>query len=250
MNLRFKGKSAIISGGSGGMGLAIVNQLIEVKIKILIIDLKKPPYKILNNKLISFAKINLTEFTEIKKAIKKFTASTKRVDYLINAAGILMFNEDIGVEKINVKTWNKVFDINLTSMVYLLKCVIPYMKKNKYGSIVNISSVDALSGDDKPQDAYGASKAAMIRLSKSIAIQFAKKQIRSNTILPGPVETPMQDRWKKDPKSKKNLSKFIPLQRIGKPEDIANVVIFLLSDNSSYITGSEIIVDGGLTAKP
>jgi len=250
MNLRFKGKSAIISGGSGGMGLAIVNQLIEVKIKILIIDLKKPPNKILNNKLISFAKINLTEFTEIKKAIKKFTASTKRVDYLINAAGILMFNEDIGVEKINVKTWNKVFDINLTSMVYLLKCVIPYMKKNKYGSIVNISSVDALSGDDKPQDAYGASKAAMIRLSKSIAIQFAKKQIRSNTILPGPVETPMQDRWKKDPKSKKNLSKFIPLQRIGKPEDIANVVIFLLSDNSSYITGSEIIVDGGLTAKP
>jgi len=250
MNLKFKGKVAIISGGSGGMGLAIVNKLIEAKIKTLIIDLNKPPYKILNNKLISFAKINLTEFTEIKKAIKKFTTSTKRVDYLINAAGILMFNEDIGVEKINVKVWNKVFDINLTSMVYLLKCVIPYMKKNKYGSIVNISSVDALSGDDKPQDAYGASKAAMIRLSKSIAIQFAKKQIRSNTILPGPVETPMQDRWKKDPKSKKSLSKFIPLQRIGKPEDIANVVIFLLSDNSSYITGSEIIVDGGLTAKP
>lgn len=250
MNLKFKGKSAIISGGSGGMGLAIVGKLIEAKIRILIIDIKEPPKKILNNKLISFAKIDLTEFIEIKKAVKKFTNSTKRVDYLINAAGILMFNEDIGVEKINIKVWNKVFDINLTSMVYLLKCVIPFMKKNKYGSIVNISSVDALSGDDKPQDAYGASKAAMIRLSKSIAIQFAKNQIRSNTILPGPVETPMQDRWKKDPKSKKNLSKFIPLQRIGRPEDIANVVIFLLSDNSDYITGSEITVDGGLTAKP
>ena len=250
MNLKFKGKSAIISGGSGGMGLAIVDKLIKAKIRILIIDIKEPPKKILNNKLISFAKIDLTEFIEIKKAVKKFTDSTKRVDYLINAAGILMFNEDIGVEKINIKVWNKVFDINLTSMVYLLKCVIPFMKKNKYGSIVNISSVDALSGDDKPQDAYGASKAAMIRLSKSIAIQFAKNQIRSNTILPGPVETPMQDRWKKDPKSKKNLSKFIPLQRIGRPEDIANVVIFLLSDNSDYITGSEITVDGGLTAKP
>tara|TARA_Y100000590_G_C15642770_1_gene985655 strand:- start:845 stop:1597 length:753 start_codon:yes stop_codon:yes gene_type:complete len=250
MNLKFKGNSAIISGGSGGMGLAIVGKLIEAKIRILIIDIKEPPKKILNNKLISFAKIDLTEFIEIKKAVKKFTNSTKRVDYLINAAGILMFNEDIGVEKINIKVWNKVFDINLTSMVYLLKCAIPFMKKNKYGSIVNISSVDALSGDDKPQDAYGASKAAMIRLSKSIAIQFAKNQIRSNTILPGPVETPMQDRWKKDPKSKKNLIKFIPLQRIGRPEDIANVVIFLLSDNSDYITGSEITVDGGLTAKP
>ena len=250
MNLKFKGKSAIISGGSGGMGLAIVGKLIKAKIRILIIDIKEPPKKILNNKLISFAKIDLTEFVEIKKAVKKFTASTKRVDYLINAAGILMFHEDIGVEKINIKVWNKVFDINLTSMVYLLKCAIPFMKKNQYGSIVNISSVDALSGDDKPQDAYGASKAAMIRLSKSIAIQFAKNQIRSNTILPGPVETPMQDRWKKDPKSKKKLSKFIPLQRIGRPEDIANVVIFLLSDNSDYITGSEITVDGGLTAKP
>ena len=250
MNLKFKGKSAIISGGSGGMGLAIVNKLIKAKIRTLIIDIKEPPKKILENKLINFAKIDLTEFVEIKKAVKKFTASTKRVDYLINAAGILMFNEDIGVEKINIKVWNKVFEINLTSMVYLLKCVIPFMKKNKYGSIVNISSVDALSGDDKPQDAYGASKAAMIRLSKSIAIQFAKNQIRSNTILPGPVETPMQDRWKKDPKLKKNLSKFIPLQRIGRPEDIANVVIFLLSDNSDYITGSEITVDGGLTAKP
>lgn len=250
MNLKFKGKSAIISGGSGGMGLAIVNKLIKAKIRTLIIDIKEPPKKILENKLINFAKIDLTEFLEIKKAVKKFTASTKRVDYLINAAGILMFNEDIGVEKINIKVWNKVFDINLKSMVYLLKCTIPFMKKNKYGSIVNISSVDALSGDDKPQDAYGASKAAMIRLSKSIAIQFAKNQIRSNTILPGPVETPMQDRWKKDPKSKKNLSKFIPLQRIGKPEDIANAVIFLLSDNSDYITGSEITVDGGLTAKP
>ena len=97
MNLKFKGKSAIISGGSGGMGLAIVDKLIKAKIRILIIDIKEPPKKILNNKLISFAKIDLTEFVEIKKAVKKFTDSTKRVDYLINAAGILMFNEDIGV---------------------------------------------------------------------------------------------------------------------------------------------------------
>ena len=161
-----------------------------------------------------------------------------------------MFNKDVGVEKIDMKIWNKVFDINLTSMAYLLKNVIPFMKKNKFGSIVNISSVDALFGDDKPQDAYGASKAAMIRLSKSIAIQYANDQIRSNTILPGPVETPMQNRWKKKPKSKKNLENNIPLKRIGKPEDIANAVMFLLSDNSSYMTGSELIIDGGITAKP
>ena len=124
------------------------------------------------------------------------------------------------------------------------------MKKNKFGSIVHISSVDALSGDNKPQDAYGSSKAALLRLSKSISIQFANKNIRSNSILPGPVETPMQERWKKNPESKKNLSKVIPLKRVGKPSDIANSTMFLLSDESSFITGTELIVDGGLRAKP
>ena len=124
------------------------------------------------------------------------------------------------------------------------------MKKNKFGSIVHISSIDALSGDNKPQDAYGSSKAALLRLSKSISIQFASKNIRSNSILPGPIETPMQERWKKDPESKKNLSNLIPLRKVGKPTDIANSTMFLLSDESSFITGTELIVDGGLRAKP
>ena len=124
------------------------------------------------------------------------------------------------------------------------------MMKNKFGSMVHISSIDSLSGDNKPQDAYGSSKAALLRLSKSISIQYANKNIRSNSILPGPIETPMQKRWKENPESKKNLSKFIPLQRVGKPSDIANATIFLLSNESSFITGTELIVDGGLTAKP
>ena len=124
------------------------------------------------------------------------------------------------------------------------------MKKNKFGSMVHISSVDALSGDNKPQDAYGASKAAMIRLSKSLAIQFASYNIRSNIIIPGPIATPMQKRWKNNLKAKKQLSKIIPLQRVGKPQDIANAILFLLSDQGSYVTGTEIIVDGGLTARP
>ena len=119
-----------------------------------------------------------------------------------------------------------------------------------FGSIVNISSVDALSGDDKPQDAYGSSKAAMIRLSKSISIQFASYNIRSNTILPGVIDTPMQKRWEKNPKLKKELEKSIPINRVGKPNDIADGILFLLSDSSKYITGTELIIDGGVTAKP
>ena len=163
---------------------------------------------------------------------------------------MLWFDKDISVTNINFNTWGKIFDINLKSMGYLAKIIIPKMKKNKFGSMVHISSIDALSGDEKPQDAYGASKAAMIRLSKSLAIQFAIKNIRSNCILPGAVETPMQNRWKKNPQAKMQLSNNIPLKRIGKPQDIANAILFLLSDESSYITGTEIIVDGGLTSKP
>ena len=161
-----------------------------------------------------------------------------------------MFGKDVSAVDIDFKVWDKVFDINLKTMASLAKIIIPKMKKNNFGSMVHISSIDALAGDDKPQDAYGASKAAMIRLSKSLAIQFASKNIRSNIILPGPIETPMQDRWKKNPNAKKQLSSLIPLQRVGKPKDVVNAIMFLLSDQSQYITGTEIIIDGGLTAKP
>jgi 3-oxoacyl-[acyl-carrier protein] reductase len=250
MKLNFKGKTAVVAGASGGMGLETVDKLCLSGIKVLMIDIKEPPKKYIKNKKIVFAKIDVTNFKELKKAIENFYIKNKSIDYLVNTTGVLWFEQDISVTNINFDTWEKVFEINLKSMGYLAKLIIPKMKKNKFGSMVHISSVDALSGDDKPQDAYGASKAAMIRLSKSLAVQFANYNIRSNSILPGAVETPMQDRWKKNPLAKKQLSKNIPLQRIGKPKDIANTILFLLSDEGSYITGTEIIVDGGITAKP
>jgi len=250
MKLNFKGKTAVVTGASGGMGLNTVEKLYKSGIKVLMMDIKEPPKKYLINKKITFVKIDVTNFTNLKNTIEKFYLKNNSIDYLVNTTGVLWFNKDISVTKINFDTWDKVFEINLKSMGYLAKLIIPKMKKNKFGSMVHISSVDALSGDDKPQDAYGASKAAMIRLSKSLAIQFADQNIRSNCILPGAVETPMQNRWKKNPKAKKNLAKLIPLQRIGRPEDIANAILFLLSDESQYITGTELIVDGGITSKP
>ena len=250
MKLNFKGKTAVISGASGGIGLKTVDKICILGIKILMLDIKKPPKKYLQNKNISFVKVDITNFSELKKAIESFYQKNKSIDYLVNAAGVLWFDKDISVTKINFDTWEKVFKINLKSMGYLVKLVVPKMKKNKFGSMVHISSIDSLSGDDKPQDAYGASKAGMIRLSKSVAIQFADYNIRSNSILPGAVETPMQIRWKKNPSAKKQLSKNIPLKRIGKPEDIANTILFLLSNQADYITGTEIIIDGGITAKP
>ena len=250
MKLNFSGRTALITGGSGGIGLSIVKKLIKNKIKVIILDINTPSKKILLNKFIEFKKIDLSDYKNLQLCLTELKKKYKKIEYVINAAGVLWFDKDVSLEKIEINTWDKVFSINLNSIVIVLQSILPQMKKNKFGSIVHISSIDALSGDNKPQDAYGSSKAALLRLSKSISIQFANKNIRSNSILPGPIETPMQERWKKNPESKKNLSKVIPLRRVGKPSDIANSTMFLLSDESSFITGTELIVDGGLRAKP
>ena len=251
MKLTYKGKSAIITGACGGMGLETTKKLINNNINTLMLDIKKPPKNFLKkNRKATFKQIDITNYKKLKKIINDYYTKYKSIDYLVNTTGVLWFNKDISLVKIDFAIWDKVYEINLKTMVYLSKIILPKMEKKKFGSMVHISSVDALSGDDKPQDAYGASKAAMIRLSKSLAIQFASYNIRSNIILPGPIDTPMQNRWKKNPKAKKNLSNLIPLKRIGKAEDISNAILFLLSDQANYITGTEIIVDGGLTAKP
>ena len=251
MELTFGGKSAIVTGACGGMGLEVSKNLSNNNVLVLMVDLKEPPKGFLKeNKNCTYKKIDVTNFSKLKTSIEKFYNKNKQIDYLINTTGVLWFNKDISSTDINPKVWDKVYEINLKSMVYLSKIIIPKMKKNKFGSMVHISSVDALSGDDKPQDAYGSSKAAMIRLSKSLAIQFASNNIRSNCILPGPIDTSMQKRWKKNVLAKRRLEKIIPLNRVGKPTDISNTIMFLLSDQSNYITGTEIIVDGGITAKP
>jgi NAD(P)-dependent dehydrogenase (short-subunit alcohol dehydrogenase family) len=123
---------------------------------------------------------------------------------------------------------------------------IPLMLKTGSGSMVHFSSVQAYRGDPLPQDAYSQSKAAVLNLSKSIAMQFAKDNIRSNTIVPGMTMTPLQKRWENDNDSKDKMAEYIPLKRLGTPADMADGVLFLLSQASSFITGTELIIDGGI----
>ena len=172
MRLNFKGKTAVVSGASGGMGLEISKKLSQNNILVLMLDLKSPGKNFLNrNKNCEFKKVDVTNFKKLKLHIDNFYKKHQSIDYLINMTGVLWFNKDISAIDIDSNIWDKVFEINLKSMMYLSKIIVPKMIKNKLGSMVHISSIDALSGDDKPQDAYGAAKAPKISLSKWFASQ-------------------------------------------------------------------------------
>ena len=133
-------------------------------------------------------------------------------------------------------------------MTHIIRATVPHIRKSGGGAMVHFSTIQCLRGDVIPQDAYSASKAGVGAISKSLAMQLSRYGIRSNTIFPGPTETPMQARWNTKDKIAE-VSKKIPLGRIGKPEELADAALYLLSDGASYITGSELIVDGGVLLK-
>jgi len=135
-------------------------------------------------------------------------------------------------------------------MVHTTRHVVPQMRKRGGGAMVHFSSTQCMRGDSAPQDAYQAAKAGVVAFSRSLAIQLAGENIRSNVIYPGPSESPMQDRWKQNPDAQAATASAIPLGRVGTVEDMSNACLFLLSDKASFITGTELLVDGGLQAKP
>ena len=249
--MSFKRKSAIVCGAGGGIGLNIAIDLLDREVNVSMVDLKPQPDSL--NEGIGRAQYfqgDVTDETFVKDFTHQTVSKFGRLDYLVNAAGVLWFGQDKSVVNIDIDTWDRVMDINLKSFALTSRYAIPAIRKSGGGALVHIASIDALRGDDQPQDAYGASKAGVIRLSKSLAIQFAKDGIRSNTILPGPILSPMQSRWEKDPAAFSAVEQHVPLGRVGQTQDIANACLFLLSDEASFITGTELTVDGGCLAKP
>jgi NAD(P)-dependent dehydrogenase (short-subunit alcohol dehydrogenase family) len=247
----FSGKVAFVAGAGGGMGLAIAQALLARGAHVATADVKAAPADITaagGGHL--HLQGDLTDEAFVAAGIRGWAERHGRLDYLVNTTGVLWFGRDRSCTEMDMEVWDRVMAINLKSFALTIRHAVPAMQRAGGGAMVHFSSTDALRGDDRPQDAYGASKAAVIRLSKSVAIQFARQRIRSNVILPGPVHTPMQARWDEDAGAIESLAKIVPLGRIGKAEDMVSACLFLLSDEASFITGTELVVDGGLTARP
>jgi 3-oxoacyl-[acyl-carrier protein] reductase len=246
--MSFSGKVALVAGAGGGMGLAIARDLMAAGAEVGLADLKAAPEDLSGGNL--YHQGDLTDPAFVAQAVEETVARFGRLDYLVNTTGVLWFDRDTSFAAMDLAVWDQVLAINLKSFVLTSRFAVPEMKKAGGGAIVHFSSIDALSGDSKPQDAYGAAKAAVIRLSKSIAVQFAGDNIRSNVILPGGTLSPMQARWEDDLEAATQAASHVPLGRLGRPEDMSAACLFLLSDQASYITGTELIVDGGVTALP
>jgi len=236
-------KNIIVTGASGGIGNAIIKKLNETGANILASGTRIEKLEELkdNFKKIKILKFDISQSDKIEEFIENATSELGgSLDGIVNNAGITQDNLAI---RMSLDEWQKVINVNLTSTFLMSKFAIKKMLKNKSGKIVNITSVVGHTGN-LGQANYTASKAGIVAMSKSLAIEYAKKNININCISPGFIQTAMTD--KIDDKFKEVIISKIPSARLGKPDDIANAVLFLSSDQSSYINGETIHVNGGM----
>ena len=236
-------KNIIVTGASGGIGSAIIKRLNEAGANVLASGTRIEKLEQLksNFKNIKILKFDISQTDKIEEFIENATNELGgSLDGIVNNAGITQDNLAI---RMNLDEWQKVININLTSTFLMSKFAIKKMLKNKSGKIINITSVVGHTGN-LGQANYTASKAGIVAMSKSLAIEYAKKNININCISPGFIKTAMTD--KIDDKFKEVIVQKIPSGRLGEPDDIANAVLFLSSDQSSYINGETIHVNGGM----
>lgn len=243
--MRLKDKIAIVTGGSRGIGKAIAEKFLSEGAKVIITDIIDEGEKFVSEAKskgleLSFYKCDVSDFKEVEKTIEEIYKTFGKIDILVNNAGI---TKDKIILMMSEEEFDKVINVNLKGTFNFTKCVLKYMSKAKYGKIINISSIIGLMGN-AGQSNYAASKAGIIGLTKSVAKEFGKRNICVNAVAPGFIKTPMTEQLPDN--VKEEYFKVIPLGRFGEVEDVANLVLFLASDESSYITGQVIQVDGGL----
>jgi len=251
--MRLENKVALISGAGMGQGRSACLIFAREGAKIVALDIDEAAGKE-TVKLVKeqggeavYCNCDIAVEKQVEKAVVDGVKAFGKLNILYNNAGVLWRDKDFEVTRTIEESWDRVMNINLKGAVWVCKYGVPELIKAGGGSIINIASVSALLGFTTAQDAYTCSKGALVSLTRSLAIVYAKYKIRANTIHPGAIDTPMQKEW--DAETRKAIAEWVPLGRMGKPEDIANCALFLASDESAYVTGAEIIVDGGIMVK-
>jgi cyclopentanol dehydrogenase len=250
---RLQGKVAIVTGAATGLGAAQAQAMCAEGARIVFGDIADEPGKKLEATLreaghdARYVHLNVAEESDWIAAVKTTVDLHGRIDVLVNNAGIVI--PRVPIEQRTVEEWDRVMAINLRGVFLGTKHVIPQMRRIGGGSIVNISSLAGIGQSSFQEPAYATSKAAVRMLSKVTATQHAHENIRCNSLHPGPTDGGMLHRFLPDPEKLKERLKRVPLGRLARVEEIVAGVIFLASDESSYMTGSELVIDGGALAQ-
>ena len=247
---RLDGKVALISGGARGMGAAEAKLFCREGARVVFGDIRDEEGKAVEAEVrelggeATYIHLDVTREEDWQRAVESAESSYGKLDVLVNNAGIV--NND-PMEQTTVETWDRIMDVNAKGVFLGTKYAIPAMRRAGGGSIVNISSVSGLVAIGFP--AYTSSKGAVLMLTKTTAIQHARDNIRCNSVHPGVIDTPMLQETLSSAGGREHGVPEAPLGRAGTSEEVAQGVLYLASDDSSYVTGAELVIDGGLTAQ-
>ncbi|UAC48533.1 SDR family oxidoreductase [Bacillus aquiflavi] len=242
---KLENKIAFITGGASGMGKRMTELFVEEGGYVIAADINKAKLEIVSRHDCVEGKIlNVTSEADWQKAVDEVISDHGRIDILINNAGI---SSEKPMHEITIDDWDTMMRVNSFGPFAGMKHVLPHMVKQQYGSIVNISSYTALIG--MGTNTYTASKGAVRAISKAASAQYGKDGIRVNAVFPGIIKTPMTEKLTESSEILKRLISATPLQRLGTADDVARSVLFLASDDASYITGAELVIDGGFSAQ-
>jgi len=250
--VRLAGKVALISGGARGLGAAEARLFAREGARVVIGDILEGGGRAVEGDIRTeggeavFVRLDVTIETDWARAVATAVDRFGKLDVLVNNAGVGGAGR---LEDTTVEEWTRVMDVNAKGVFLGTKAAIPALRRAGGGSIVNISSQLGLVGMDDSSPQYQASKGAVRLLTKLTALQYAKERIRANSVHPGPIVTPMTERRRADPVVYQRMVSRIPLGRYGEPVEVAYGVLYLASDEAAFVTGSELVIDGGWTAQ-
>ena len=250
---RLDGKVAVVTGGCSGIGLATVERFVEEGARVVIGDIDDERGHALVGRLggaglATYVHVDVTSPKEVDALFATAKDSYGSVNVAFNNAGISPPDDD-SILDTGLEAWKRVQDVNLTSVYLCCKAALPYMLEQKSGSIINTASFVAIMGAATSQISYSASKGGVLSMSRELGVQFAREGVRVNALCPGPVNTPLlQELFAKDTDRAARRLVHVPMGRFAEPSEMANAVLFLASDESSFITASTFLVDGGISA--